>query len=156
MAVLHALVRLLRRLALAGALGAVAVAAALARDGFEAGEWVLIGLLLAPSVIVLLFAQSVAEVAALPERVRRAPGESAERMTELSRLAGEARGARMRNVPRLLWRFRSSVGGLRDIAGIALPLKAFTPGFVGVAAIAAFACVALVPAGLIALVVLVL
>jgi len=111
--------------------------------------------LLAPAAIVLLFAQAVADVAALPERVRRAPGESAARMTELTRLAGQARDARMRNVPRLLWRFRSSVGGVREIAGIALPLRAFTPGFVGLAAFAALGCVCLFGAGLIALIVLV-
>jgi hypothetical protein len=154
MVLLRRLVRLLRRLAVAGALGAVAVAVLLAEDGVSTGDWILAALLLAPAAIVLLFAQAVAEVGAIPERVRRVPAEGGERVSELSRLASEARTARMRNVPFLLWRLRGSVGGLRDIAGVALPLKAFTPGFVGVAAIAAFACVALVPAGVIALVAL--
>lgn len=154
MAVLRGFVRLLRRLALGGALGAAAIAAALARDGLEAGEWLLAGLLLAPAAVLFLFAQGVAELAALPDRVRRVPRESAERVAELSRIAGEARTARMRNVPGLLWRLRGSVGGIRDVAGIALPLRVFTPGFVGLAAFAALACACLVGAGLIALIVL--
>jgi hypothetical protein len=156
MAVLRRLVRLLRRLAAAGALGAAAIAAVLAREGLTSGEWVLVVFLLAPAVIVLLFAQAVAAVAALPERLRRAPGEGGERVGELSRLAGDASTARLRNVPGLLWRFRSSVGGVRSLAGVALPFRVFTPGFVGLAAVAAFACVALAGAGLVALLALVL
>lgn len=154
MALLRSVVRLLRRLAVAGALGAVALIALLAGDGVSTGDWVLAALLLTPAAIVLVFAQAVAEVGAIPDRLRRAPAESGERVSELSRLASEARTARMRNLPFLLWRLRGSVGGLREIAGIALPLRALTPGFVGLAAFAAFACAALVGAGLIALVVL--
>jgi hypothetical protein len=153
MALLRGLARLLRRLAVAGALGAVGVGVALAQEGLSTGEWVLLALLLAPAAILLVFAQSVAEVAALPDRVRRAPGETGARVAELSRVAGEARTARLRNVPRLLWRLRGSVGGIRDVAGIALPLRAFTPGFVGLAAFAAGACLALVVAGVVSVVV---
>lgn len=156
MEVLRGFVRLLRRLAVAGALGTVAIGAALAADGLSTGDGVLVALLLAPAVILLVFAQGVAEVAALPERVRRVPGEGAGHVAELSRLAGEARTTRVRNVPRLLWRFRSSVGGIRGLAGFALRLRVFTPGFVGLAAFAALASVVLVGAGLIALVVLAL
>lgn len=154
MGVLHGFVRLLRRLALAGAAGAVAIGIVLAQGGLSAGDWVLLALVLAPAVIVLMFAQAVAEAAALPARVRRAPGESADQVAELSRLAGQARTARVRNVPFLLWRLRGPVGSLRGVAGIALPLRAFTPGFVGLAACAAFACIAIVCIGLIALVAL--
>ena len=48
-----------------------------------------------------------------------------------------ARSARTRNVPSLLWRLRGSVGGLTGIAGSALSLRVFTPGFVGLTAFAA-------------------
>jgi hypothetical protein len=45
---------------------------------------------------------------------------------------------------------------VRSLAGVALPFRVFTPGFVGLAAVAAFACVALAGAGLVALLALVL
>jgi hypothetical protein len=154
-AAIRRVVRLVRRLALAGLAGAAAIVALLVRDGFSAGDVVLTLLLLTPAAIVLFFAQGLAELASVPGRVRRVPGESGERVAELSRLAGEARTARVRAVPGLLWRLRGSVGGIRDLAGIALPLRVFTPGFVGLAAFAALACAALAGAGLIALIVLV-
>jgi hypothetical protein len=156
MTLLVGFVRLLRRLAVAGALGAVVIGFAIARDGFTAGDVVLLALLLAPVAIVLVFAQGLAEVGAIPDRVRRAPAEGGRQLGELSRIAAEARTARLRRAPFLLWRLRGSVGSLRDLAGVALPLKIFTPGFVGLAAIAAFACVALVGAGLVALIALAL
>ena len=146
--------RIVRRIAFAGLAGAAAIVALLARDGFSAGEIVLTLLLLAPAAIVLLFAQGIAELGALPDRLRNMPSQGGERMAELSRLAGEARSARMRNVPGLLWRLRGTVGGIRDVAGIALPLRVLAPGFLGLAALAALACICLVGVGLIALVVL--
>lgn len=149
-------VRLLRRLALAGALGAGALALVLGRDGFEALDAVLTAVLLAPSAIVLFFAQGVRELLALPERLRNVPGESGQRLAELTRLAGEARTTRASGVPRLLWRLRGTIGSLRDIVGIALPVRVLTPGFLGLSALAALGCVALAGTGLIALLVLAL
>jgi FtsH-binding integral membrane protein len=154
MAVLRGLVRLLRRLAVAGVLGAAAVALALAREGMSTGEWLLFVLLLAAPVVVLFFAQAVNEVAELPERVRRVPGETSEQLSGLSQVAQQARTARLRNVPGLLWRLRGSVGGVRGLAGIALPLRAFTPGFVTMAAISAGVCLAAAIAGVVSLLVL--
>jgi hypothetical protein len=154
MAVLRGLVRLLRRLAVAGVLGAVAVGLALARQGMSSGEWLLLVLLLAGPAIVLFFAQAVNEVAELPDRVRRVPGETTEHLGGLTQVAQQARTARLRNVPGLLWRLRGSVGGLRGVAGIALPLRAFTPGFVTVSAIAAGVCVAAAVGGVVSLLVL--
>jgi hypothetical protein len=156
MAVLRGLVRLLRRLAVAGVLGAAAVGLALAREGMSSGEWLLLVLLLAAPAVVLFFAQAVNEVAELPERVRRVPSEATENLGGLAQVAQQARTARLRNVPGLLWRLRGSVGGLRGVAGIALPLRAFTPGFVTVSAIAAGVCVATTVAGVVALVALAL
>jgi hypothetical protein len=152
---IRSVARLLRRLALFGVAGAAAIVALLARDGFSAGDAVLTLLFLSPAAIVLFFAQALGELAALPDRVRNVPRQGGERVAELSQLAGQARTARMRNVPGLLWRLRGSVGGLREVAGIAMPIRVFTPGFVGLAAFAALACICLVVAGVIALIVLV-
>jgi hypothetical protein len=154
MAFLRGFVRLIRRLAVVAAVGVGAIALLLARGGFTAGEAVLVALLLASPAILLFFAQGVAELASLPDRYRRMPGESQERFAELSRLAGQARTARARDVPLLLWRWRGTAGSLRDVAAIALPLRVLTPGFLGLAALAALVCVGLVGAGVIALIVL--
>ena len=147
-------IRLLRRLALVGALGVAAIALLLLRDGVEPLDAVLIVLLLAPPAIVLLFAQGVRELLALPDRLRNVPGEGQERLAELTRIAGAARTTRARAMPLLLWRLRGTIGSLRDVAGVALPLRVLTPGFLGLTALATFLCVALPGAGLIALLVL--
>lgn len=147
--------RAARRLAFAGALGVVPVALLLRReDGFNGLDVLVTLLLLVPPAIVLFFAQGIGELASLPERVRRIPGEGQERIAELARLAGEARTVRGRAAPLLLWRLRGAIGSVRDVAGIALPLRVLTPGFLGLAALAALACVVLAGAGLIALVAL--
>jgi hypothetical protein len=96
----------------------------------------------------------VLELVSLPGRLQRIPGEGQERLSELARTAGEARSARPRNAPLLLWRLRRSVRSLRDVAGIALPFRVLTPGFLGLTALAALACVVLVGFGLVALIVL--
>jgi hypothetical protein len=151
----RSLVRGVRRLAVAGALGVVPIALLLRReDGFDALDALVTVLLLAPSAIVLFFAQGVLELVSLPERLRRIPGEGQERLAEIGRLAGEARTARVRSAPFLLWRLRGTIGSIRDVAGIALPLRVLTPAFLGLAALAALACIALAGAGLIALLVL--
>ena len=147
--------RAIRRLAFAAAAGVVPIALLLRReDGFDALDGLVTVLLLAPAAIVLFFAQGVRELASLPERLRKLPGEGQERLSELARIAGEARAARARNVPFLLWRLRDSIGSLRDVAGIALPLRVLTPAFLGLTALAVLACVVLVGAGLVALLVL--
>ena len=150
----RSLVRNLRRLAVAAAVGVAAIALLLRRDGFDGADTVLTLLLLAAPAFVLFFARGVLELVSLPDRLRKMPGEGQERLTELGRVAGQARTARVRNVPFLLWRLRSSIGSMRDVAGIALPLKVLAPSFLGFAALAAFACLALVGVGVIALLVL--
>ena len=153
--VVRRIVRFIRRLALVAIAGVVAVAAVLARGEFSAGDAVITVLLLAPPTILLIFAQGLREVLALPERLRKIPGEGQEQLAELSRLAGEARTTRARGVPLLLWRLRGSLGSLRDVAGLALPLRVFTPGFLGLTAVAALFCIVLAGAGVVALLVLV-
>jgi hypothetical protein len=151
------LVRTARRLAIAAAASVIVIALLLWRDdGFDGGDAVLTLLLLTPSAIVLFFTRGVIELISLPGRMQRVPGESQEQLAELARTAGNARTARARNLPFLLWRLRGTVGSLRDVAGVALPFRVLTPGFLAAAAISALACVVLVCVGLVALIVLAL
>lgn len=153
--VLRGVARAARRLAVTAALGVVPIALLLRRDdGFNGLDALVTIVLLVPPAIVVFFAQGIGQVASLPERLRRIPGEGQERLAELARLAGEARTARVRNAPLLLWRLRGAIGSVRDVAGIALPLRVLTPGFLGLAALAALGCVVVAGAGLIALIVL--
>ena len=152
--VLRGIVHLVRRLALAGALGAALVAALPARSGVSVPEGIVVALLLVPSAILVFFAQGLAELIALPERLRRLPGEGDQRLRELTRIAGEARTTRVTGIPILLWRLRGALGSFRDLAGVALPLRVLAPPFLALTAIAALLCVVLVGAGAIALLVL--
>jgi hypothetical protein len=147
----RAVVRFVRRVAVAGALGVAAIAALLAKGGFSALDAVVTIVLLAAPAILLLFAQGMRELLSLPERLRRIPSEGQERVSELTRLAAQARTTGFRGMPLLLWRLRGTVGSLRDVAGVAVPLRVLTPGFLGLALLAMLACVVLVGVGLIAL-----
>lgn len=152
--VVRGFVRLVRRLAFAALIGVALLAAVLARGTFSAGDAVVTGLLLAPSAILLVFAQGVAELIALPERLRRMPGDGEQRLQELTRLAGEARTTRLSGMPSMLWRLRGTLGSFRDLAGVALPMRVLAPPFLGLTAIAALLCVVLIGGGAIALVIL--
>ena len=149
------IVRAVRRLAYAAVAALLPIAVLLERDdGFEGIDVFVIALLLAPAAIVLFFARGMLELVSLPGRLQRIPGEGQERLAELAQVAGEARTARPRNAPFLLWRLRGSVGSLRDVVGIALPFRVLTPGFLALTAFSALACIGLVGFGLIALLVL--
>ena len=128
-----------------GRRGVPDLAAALARGRPRARTPVTL-LLLAPAAIVLFFARGVLE---LVSGVRPAAADAA-RGTGAAVRAGRARRrsprARPRNAPILLWRLRRSVGSLRDVAGIALPFRVLTPGFL-TTAFAAFACLVLWDSG---------
>ncbi len=132
------------------------LAVLLARGGFSAADAVVTVLLLAPPAILLFFAQGLAELIGLPERLRRLPGEGGQRLEELTRLAGEARTTRLRGLPSMLWRLRGTLGSFRDLAGIALPLRVLAPPFLGLTAIAALICVVLTVVGFVALLALAL
>jgi len=147
-------VRSLQGLAIAAVLGVAVIAAALARDGFEAADVFVTLVLLAAPAVLLFFAAGLRQVLQLPARVRRMPSEGSEQLAELTRIAGATRGGGIRRAPGLLWRLRRVVGSGRDLVGIALPLKIFTPGFLGLAALAAAVSLFLIGAGLIALIVL--
>lgn len=154
-AFVRGLVRLVRRLAFAAVIGVAVLAAVLARGGFSAADALVTALLLAPPAILLFFAQGLAELIALPERLRRMPGDGGQRLEELTRLAGEARTTRLSGMPSMLWRLRGPLGSFRDLAGVALPMRVLAPPFLGLTAIAALLCVVLTGAGVIALLVLV-
>lgn len=150
-------VRVLRRLAVAAAAFAALIALLLWHSGgFDGADGVLTLLLLTPSAIVFFFTRGVLELVSLPARLQRVPGESQEQIAELARIAGDARAAKARNAPFLLWRLRGTTGSLRDVAGIAFSYRVFTPAFLTATALSALACVAIVGAGLIALIVVVL
>jgi hypothetical protein len=151
---LRAVARQLRRLAAAGVAAVVVIGVLLGRDGFDGLDAFVTALLLAAPGLVLFFAQGLRSLADVPDRVRRLPGEGATRASELARLGGELRGARLRRLPFVLWRLRGAIGSARDVAGIALPLRVFTPGFLGLTAIALLVCGALVVIALIGLVAL--
>jgi hypothetical protein len=148
---LNGLVRLLRRLAIAAAVAVIPIVLLLRRDGFEALDAVVTAALLAPSAIVLFFAQGLRELAGFRARLARIPGEGQERLAEIARLGGEMRGARLRRAPLVLWRLRGAVGSARDVAGIALPLRVLTPAFLGLAALASVGCIVVCLIGLTAL-----
>jgi hypothetical protein len=150
-------VRVLRRLAFAAAAVALLIALLLWRDdGFDGADALLVLLLLAPAAIVLFFTRGVLELVSLPGRLQRVPGESQEQIAELTRIAGDARAAKARNAPFLLWRLRGTTGSLRDLAGVAFSYRVFTPAFLTATALSALACIVIIAAGLIALVVTVL
>jgi hypothetical protein len=148
------LVRKLQQLAVAAVVGAAAIALLLRRDGFDEADVVFSVVMLAPPAFLYFFTRGILELVSLPDRLRRMPGEGQERVAELTRVAGGARSARLRSLPLLLWRLRGSIGSVRDLAGIALPLRVVTPGFLGLAALAAILCLVLACAGVVALVVL--
>jgi hypothetical protein len=149
------LVRQLRRLALASIAAVVPIALLLrGDDGLTGPDAVFVLLLLGPPAVLLFFAQGVLELISLPDRLRRMPGEGQERVAELTRVAGRARTARLRSLPLLIWRLRGSLGSVRDVAGIALPLRVVTPGFLGLAALAALLCLVIAFSGVIALIML--
>jgi hypothetical protein len=152
----RAVVRFVTRLAFVALLGVAAIAAVLARGEFSLADGVITAILAIPPAILLVFAAGLRELSRLPERLRRMPRQGSEQLAELTRLAGEARRAGFRRAPSLLWRLRGVVGSTRDLVGFAVPLRVFTPPFLGLTFAAAALSFLLVPAGLIALVVLAL
>jgi hypothetical protein len=154
--VVRGFVKLIRGLAFVTVVAVAAIAAIIARDGLDAAEIVVTLVLLAPPAILLFFTAGLDELARLPERFRRMPGQGAENLAELRVIAGAMRNARARRAPAVLWRLRRVVGSSRDLVGFTLPLRVFTPGFLGLTAVAALFCLILIGAGSIALIVLAL
>jgi hypothetical protein len=148
---IRAFVRFVRRLSLVAVGAAVVLVGLLLRDGFGAEEAVLAILFLAPPAILLFFARGVQALLSFPERLSRMPADGGERLAELTRLAGQSGTRRARGLPVFLWRLRGTVGSVRDVAGVALPLRVFTPGFLALAAFSAVMCILLPAVVLVAL-----
>jgi hypothetical protein len=104
-----------RRLGVAAALSAVALASALWDDGWWAGLAVVAAI---AAVVLLLFSKALLEVAELPDRVRGAPAEAAQLRTALDELR-RARGA---GVVRALWRAGRQAASVRELATPWAPL----------------------------------
>jgi hypothetical protein len=151
-ALLRRIIQLMRRLAFAGAGAAAVLVLLLARGGYAAEDVVLAPLLFVPPAILLFFAVGVGQVLALPERLRRVPAEGQEQLGELARLGRDAQATRALGLPLLLWRLRGAIGSLRGVVGFALPLRVFTPWFLGLAAVSALLCVVLLGVAVIALI----
>lgn len=125
-------------------------------------EWVavavVLALLLAPGAILLTFARAVGELIALPARVRELPTTGRGHAEELGRIARDARdapGARVRSLPRLLWRFGSLTRSSRELLGIYAPVAALA-SLPYLALVAAASAAALLEVGLAFVVLLVL
>ena len=153
---IRAFVRFVRRLSLVAVGAAVVLVVLLQRDGFAGEDAVLAILFLAPPAILLFFAQGVQTLLAFPQRLSRMPADGGERLAELTRLAGQTGTKRARGLPMFLWRLRGTVGSVRDVAGIAVPLRVFTPGFLALAAFSAAMCILLPAVVLVALLVIAL
>jgi hypothetical protein len=152
--IVRAVVRAFVYLALAAGVGVGLLGLALARDGLDAPELVVVVALLAAPAIVLVFAAGIRTLGGLPERVVRLPQRGVGQVDQLARLTADARSATWRRSPLLLWRTGSLVSSTRDLVRIALPLKIFTPGFLWLTLIGVVACLILVAVGLISLLVL--
>ncbi len=152
--IVRAVVRAFLLLALAAGVGVGLLGLLFARDGLEAPELLLVVALLAAPLVVLVFAAGIRSLLELPERVLRIPQRGVDQVDELARLTGDARRARLRHTPFLLWRTGSLVSTTRDLVRIALPLKIFAPGFLWLTLAAVVACGVLIGVGLISLLVL--
>ena len=148
---IRAFVRFVRRLSLVAVCAAMVLGVLLQRGGFTAGEAVLMILFLAPPAILLVFAQGVQALLSFPKRLSRMPADGGERLAELTRLAGQTGTRRAGGLPVFLWRLRGTVGSVRDVAGVAVPLRVFTPGFLALAAFSAVMCILLPAVVLVAL-----
>ena len=140
----------MRNLALVSAGSALVVLALVFRDGLP-GSWLgallLVALVSWPAVVLFMLAAALRAVAELPARVRATPAEARERAVELRALAERVqavRGARLRALPLLLYRFGRVAAASRELLGphaAALPLVSVP--FLGLSAAAILATFAL-------------
>ena len=151
------------RLAAAAAVGGALLWWALADravtgDGRTLGLVLWAAVLLAAPVVLFAVGAALKALAGLPEQVATLPARTAERATELRRLADEVREARRRGTVRSglavarLWRGAASARELLELAGPVAFL--FNPGTLLAAVIATLVATAEVVAGVIALLVL--
>lgn len=143
---------------------ALVVVIFLFRDGppDDGGAWVAALLVLAlvswPAVVLFLLSAALRSLAEVPARVRTTPAEARERAVELRALAERVqavRGARLRRLPYLLFRFGRVAAGARELlAPHARALPLVNVPFLGMSAAAIVATFVLIPIALILLIVL--
>jgi hypothetical protein len=158
--------RTVRTLALAAlAAGAVIAFALLSRSTPGSGlEWaaaaLVLALLAAPGAVLLTFSRALAELLELPARLRSLPATGRDHAIELGRIAGDARRAgraRVRSLPRLLWRLGSATRSSRDLLGVWAPVAALASlPYLALVAAASVAAVAELGLALVAALVLAL
>jgi hypothetical protein len=139
-----------RNLALVSGGSALVVLVFVFEDGLPGG-WLgallVVALVAWPAVVLLMLAASLRALAELPGRVRATPAEARERAVELRALAERVqavRGARLRRLPVLLYRFGRVAAASRELLGPhagALPLVSIP--FLGLSAVAIVATFAL-------------
>jgi hypothetical protein len=152
--IVRAVVRAFVLLALGAGAGVGLLGVLFAREGLDGAEIVFLVLLLGAPLVVLMFAAGLRSLVELPERVLRMPRRGVDQVDALTRIADDARTARWRHAPFLLWRVGSLVSSTRDLVRIALPLRIFVPGFLWLTLASVVVCAVLVGIGMIALVVL--
>ncbi len=100
--------RIARWLAYAAAFAAALLVIALYDEGWKVGVAAVAAV---PAVVLFLFSIALAEAAALPDRLRNAPGDAAELQASLAQLARARRGG----VLRPLWRTGRAAAGAREL-----------------------------------------
>jgi hypothetical protein len=139
-----------RNLALVSGGSALVVLVFVFEDGLPGGRLgalLVVALVAWPAVVLLMLAASLRALAELPGRVRATPAEARERAVELRALAERVqavRGARLRRLPVLLYRFGRVAAASRELLGPhagALPLVSIP--FLGLSAVAIVATFAL-------------
>jgi len=100
--------RVARWLAYAAAVAAALLVIALYDEGWKVGVAAVAAV---PAVVLFLFSIALAEAAALPDRLRNAPGDAAELQASLAQLARARRGG----VLRPLWRTGRAAAGAREL-----------------------------------------
>jgi hypothetical protein len=143
-----------RNLALVAGASALVIVLFVLRGG---GEWLasllLVALVSWPAVVLFMLSAALRALAELPSKVRATPAEARERAVELRALAERvqaARGARLRMLPFMLYRFGRVAAASRELLGPhagALPLVSVP--FLGMSAAAIVATFVLVPIALI-------
>jgi hypothetical protein len=161
-AVVTTIARAILRLGALALLAGIAIWWAVFREAEDAGA---IGLtlvaiiVLAPPVILFLFATALRALAALPRRLRETPGAVGDRVAQVrSRVAeiGEARRRGFVASIRSLFRLGWSVASSREVLELSPALVLLTPGMLMASLVAAGAALLEILAGAIAVLVLLL
>lgn len=143
-AVVLALARAVRALALLASAAVLVIAVVLYGDGVTGPEVLAVLVAISAPVVLWILWAALRELAELPDRLRRLPETARERRVDLGRVAGDLRdpGGRLVRLPRTLWRLRVLAGAARDLVTPHAPLLPFlSPLFLTLSALAAVAAI---------------